>query len=314
MYSLPRPEKNLREAMMLTGLKQLTVRNCKLYFKDKAVFFSSLITPIILLVLYGTFLSDIFHDSLTAMLGGFTNVPERVISGAVACQLFSALLAISSITVSFCGNMIMVNDKVTGARRDLTVTPVKRSTLALSYYLSTLASTLIICFAATAICLVYIGIKGFYMSVSDILLCLLDILLLTLFGTAFSSVVNFFLSSQGQISAVGTIVSAGYGFICGAYMPISQFGSGLQKVLSFLPGTYGTSLLRNHALKGAIGEIKKSGLPDVGIKALEDMLDCNLYFFGKQVPVSAMYGVLIGGTALLMGIYVLLNILKKRIS
>lgn len=312
MFFLPQQAKNLREVMIMNGLKQLTVRNSKLYFKDRAVFFSSLITPIILFVLYSTFLADVFHDSFTSALGGFSGVSEKVINGAVGGQLFSALLAVSAVTVSFCCNTIMVSDKATGARRDLTVTPVKRSTLALSYYLSTLASTLIICFAATAICLVYIGIKGFYMSVSDILLCLLDILLLTLFGTAFSSVVNFFLSSQGQISAVGTIVSAGYGFICGAYMPISQFGSGLQKVLSFLPGTYGTSLLRNHALKGAIGEMEKCGLPDKAVNMIKDTLDCNLYFFGKQVSIPVMYAVLIGGTALLMAIYVLLNCLKKR--
>ena len=40
--------------------------------------------------------------------------------------------------------------------------------------------------------------------------------------------VSFPLTTQGQLSAVGTIVSAGYGFICGAYMPISNFDSGLQ--------------------------------------------------------------------------------------
>ena len=39
------------------------------------------------------------------------------------------------------------------------------------------------------------------------------------------------------MSAVGTIVSAGYGFICGAYMPISNFGKGLQKGLSYVPST-----------------------------------------------------------------------------
>ena len=40
------------------------------------------------------------------------------------------------------------------------------------------------------------------------------------------------------MSAVGTIVSAGYGFICGAYMPISNFGKGLQKGLSYVPVSY----------------------------------------------------------------------------
>ena len=36
----------------MTGLTSLVKRNTKLYFKDKGMFFSSLITPIILLVLY----------------------------------------------------------------------------------------------------------------------------------------------------------------------------------------------------------------------------------------------------------------------
>ena len=32
-----------------------------------------------------------------------------------------------------------------------------------------------------------------------------------------------------------------------------------QKVISFLPGTYGTSLLRNHALRGVFAEMEKKG-------------------------------------------------------
>lgn len=41
----------------------LTKRNSKLFFKDKGMFFSSLITPAILLVLYVTFLSNVYRDS-----------------------------------------------------------------------------------------------------------------------------------------------------------------------------------------------------------------------------------------------------------
>ena len=67
------------------------------------------------------------------------------------------------------------------------------------------------------------------MSAGDIVLLLIDIVVLVLFGTVLSSIVCYPLKTQGQMSAVGTIVSAGYGFICGAYMPISQFSEGLQK-------------------------------------------------------------------------------------
>lgn len=46
----------------------LIKRNIKLYFKDKAMFFVSLITPGILLLLYTTFLRKVFEDSFTASL------------------------------------------------------------------------------------------------------------------------------------------------------------------------------------------------------------------------------------------------------
>ncbi|HBJ18379.1 MAG TPA: ABC transporter, partial [Clostridiales bacterium] len=41
----------------MTGLLPLIKRNTKLFFKDRGMFFSSLITPMILLVLYVTFLA-----------------------------------------------------------------------------------------------------------------------------------------------------------------------------------------------------------------------------------------------------------------
>ena len=140
---------------------------------------------------------------------------------------------------------------------------MKSATLSLSYYTATLFSTLIICFAATGICLTYVAIVGWNMSLARYYFFLfLDILLLVLFGTALSSIINFFLSTQGQISAVGTIISAGYGFICGAYMPISSFGKGLQKIISFLPGTYGTSLNPKSYNARALAEIQNQGIPN----------------------------------------------------
>lgn len=203
--------------------------------------------------------------------------------------------------------MLMVSDKVTGAHKDFDVTPVKNSTLALGYYSAAAFSTLIICVLASAACFAYLAAVGWYLTVSDVLCLLLDIVLLVLFGTALSSVINFFLSTQGQISAVGTIVSAGYGFICGAYMPISQFSKGLQRVISFLPGTYGTSLIRNHALRGVFEEMAATGFPKEVVEGIKDSIDCNLYFFDNKVELSAMYVIVAASAAALIGIYILIN-------
>lgn len=295
----------------MTGLFPLVKRNTKLFFKDRGMFFPTLITPMILLVLYVTFLARVYRDSFVSALPAGITISEGVIDATVGGQLISSLLAVACVTVAFCSNLLMINDKVSGAIRDLTVTPLKRSTLALSYFLSSALSTLIITFSALAVCLFYLSVTGFYMSLGDVFLILLDVLLLTLFGIALSSCINFFLSTNGQASAVGTIVSAGYGFVCGAYMPISQFSTGLQKVLSFLPGTYGTSLLRNHALAGVYREMEKT-FPSEVIDAIRDSVDCNIYFFDTKVGIGTMYAILSLSTLLFVGIYVLLNVFCKK--
>lgn len=290
----------------------MTKRNIKMFFKDKAMFFTSLITPIILLVLYTTFLGKVYRDSFMSNMPEGFNIPESIVNGAVSGQLFSSLLAVSCVTVAFCANMLMVTDKVTGARKDFCITPVKRSTLAMSYYVGTLITTLIVSIVGTIACFIYIAVSGWYMSVADVFLILLDIIMLTIFGTALSSIINIFLSSQGQISAVGTVVSSGYGFICGAYMPISQFGAVLQNILAFLPGTYGTSLLKNHALRGVYREMSTQGFPPEVIEGIKDSIDCNVYFFNHKVGIGAMYGIMIGSIVLLLGVYVLINYLHKE--
>ncbi len=291
----------------------LLKRNVKLFFKDKGMFFTSLITPLILLVLYATFLANVYKSSFLTSLesSGIINVPERIIDGLVGGQLVSSLLAVSTVTVSFCSNMLMVQDKVTGAHQDLLITPVKRSQLAFSYYLATTISTLIICLIAYGASLIYVSAIGWYMTFSDALLLLVDVLMLTTFGTALSSVINYFLSSQGQISAVGSIVSSCYGFICGAYMPLASFSEGLRKVLMFLPGTYGTNLLRIHATRGAFDELAQT-IPSEAVSSLADSIDANLYFFGNKVSELAGYLVLIGTIIMLIGVYVLINVMASK--
>ncbi len=296
----------------MTGLGNLIRRNCRLFFRDRGMFFSSLITPIILLVLYVTFLGNVYRDSFAGALPDGFVIEDALLNATVGGQLISSLLAVCCVTVAFCSNLLMVQDRVSGARRDLAVSPVRPSTIAVAYFCASALATLLISLTALAACLLYLAVTGWMLSAGDVLSVLLDVALLTLFGVALSSCVNFPLRTQGQGSAVGTIVSAGYGFLCGAYMPISNFSSGLQKVLSFLPGTYGTSLLRNHALAGAYREMARVGFPAEVIEAIRDSIDCNLYFFGRSVSIGGMYAVLVGAALLLVGLYVLLNAMRRE--
>jgi multidrug/hemolysin transport system permease protein len=234
------------------------------------------------------------------------------VDGYVAAQLISSILAVSAVTVAFCSNMLMVQDRANGSFSDLAITPARRELFAVGYYAASLISTLIICLIASAVCLIYSAIVGFYMSFVDILLMLCDVIMLVMFGTAISSVINFFLKTQGQISAVGSIVSSCYGFVCGAYMPISQFSEGLRNVVSCLPGTYGTSLLRNHCMRGVIAEMEVAGVPVEAIDGLRDAVDINLYFFGERVSTGVMYAVLLSAIALFVAAYVIQNVIRGK--
>lgn len=296
----------------MIGLGTLIKRNTKMFFKDKGLFFTSLITPLILLVLYITFLGNVYRDSFEMAFPKGMEIPSKLLDAAVGGQLISSLLAVCCVTVAFCSNMLMVQDKVTGTHKDFSVTPVKGTTLALGYYTATLISTFLICLTALGAGFLYLGKLGWYLSGKDVLCLLLDVFLLVMFGVALSSIINFFLSTQGQISAVGSIVSSMYGFICGAYMPLSQFSKGLRNALSFLPGTYATSLLRNHTLRGVFAEMEAQNYPDEIIRSLRDVIDCNVYFFDTKVELSTMYLILGGSVVLLVSIYVIMNFIKKK--
>ena len=280
-------------------LYYVTARNMKLFFKDKGMFFTSLITPLILLVLFFTFLGNVYRDTFLSFVPDGVQVPAALADGFVGGWLLSSMLAVCCITVAFCSNMQMVQDKVSGAEADLSVAPVKRSTLALGYFLSAAFTTLIICGAALCAGLFYLWQAGWYLALSDVLLLLLDTVLLVLFGTALSSLVNGFLSTQGQLSAVGTIVSS--------------FSEGLRNVISFLPGTYGTALIRHRLMDGVFAALEADYLPAEAVETLREAFDGRLTLLGAEVTQPMMYAVL-GAFTVLLAACVLLHIRRGKRS
>lgn len=291
---------------------ELVLRNTKMYFKDMGMFLTSLITPAILLILFMTFLGSIYKNSFVSAIPNGLEVSDKLINGLVAGQLSSAMLATSCVTVAFCSNLLMVQDRANGTRKDLIVSPIKKTTLGLSYFLASILSTLIVNLTATMICFFYIGCMGWFLSVGEALLAILDVILLTLFGVSLASCINYFLNTQGQAGAVGTIVSSCYGFVCGAYMPISSYGKGLQNFMAFLPGTYGTGLIRNHMMNGALDSLSEQ-LSSEAIKAMKDSVDVNLYFFDNSVEVWQMYLILLSFIVLFIALYlVFVKFIKRR--
>jgi len=296
----------------MKSLILLVNRNRKLFFRDKGMFFSSMITPVILIVLYATFLGKVYKDSFTSNLPEMINITEKLINGTVAAQLGAALLAVTCVTVTFCVNLTMVQDRALGIRKDFDIAPVSSQKLYLGYFLATVLNSLLINGLALLLCLFYIKIMGWFLAFGDVLLLIVDMIILILFGAVFSSLICYPLTTQGQLSAVGTIVSAFYGFICGAYMPISNFSQGLQKVMSYLPCTYGTSMIKNHMLRGVFEAMKAEGLPSEVVTSIGDSLDCNPLFRGCHVSPSVMMVIMAVSIIVLAGIYLLITLKPEK--
>ena len=295
----------------------LISRNTKCYFKNKFTFFTSLITPLILFVLFATFLKNIYIESFESIATEFEiTIGKRALNGVTGAWLMSSILSVSSVTVAFCSNIIMVEDKMNASINDINVSPIKRTTVAVSYFISNFFVTFIVIVTIMFIGHIYLACVGWYIPVSDVFMILVDCICGILFGTLLAGIIESFISSQGGISAVSTLVSSMYGFICGAYMPFSQFSEGLRNFLGLLPGTYGVGIMRNHYMNGYIDEIVKGAtdptVADNLSKGLKDGFDANLYVFGNRIPLGAMYGILLGSCAVLLAVYIVIIILRNK--
>ena len=293
----------------LRKMSYLTLRNIKLYFKDKMTFLVSLITPLILLVLFIAFLKSTYEDSILSIIKGF-DLDQSLIDAFTGGWLFSSVLATSCITIAFCSGM-MVIDKINRANIDFMVSPVKKSTLQLSYVLANLFSTFIITFVLLIVGLIYLACVGFYITFVDILLIVFGIIITSLFGTILANIIWTFTHSQGVVSGVCTFVSALYGFICGAYMPISTMGQGMQYFVSLLPGTYATVLFRQGFLNSVLNRMRET-LPQGMINGIASGFDVKMSFFGHDVSTLALILVISISTIVLLGVFLFINKFKKK--
>ena len=150
-------------------------RNRKLFFKDKGMLFTSMITPVILIVLYATFLAKVFRDSFTAAIPDVITISDKLING----------------TVTFCVNLTMVQDKANGTRKDFDVSPVSSGKIYLGYFLATVVNSLMVNGLTFVLCLGYLLKMGWYMNAADVLWVLFDMILLVLFGSTLSSIISF---------------------------------------------------------------------------------------------------------------------------
>lgn len=235
----------------------LTKRNLLIFFKDKQSVIFSLMTSIIVFVLYLLFLRGTFVDAIQSAMqeapGLADLVQDKDVEMYANLTLLVGILGSALITVPFNCLTVVVRDKENKVDYDILSTPIRRWQVILSYFTAAVISAVIMTGIILTVGLLLLGTQGdLYMGVKEIAQAYGIVALGSFSATALFMIVVLFFKSSSACGAFFSMVSAAAGFVIGAYIPISQFSDGVQTVCNIFPASQITILLRNALLNALL--------------------------------------------------------------
>ena len=291
-------------AAVVSGLVE---RSLKIFLKDKASVFFSLLAPLIVLGLYLLFLGDIQTDGIKAAFEG-ASIEEKLLKNFVDAWMLAGVVSVACVTVSFSVQGITVQDREKGVLNDMLVSPISRGIIDISYLISNFVVTLCICLIVLAVAFVYVAITGWALSFVDVVLLIALTIMSVLSASIISTLVGLAFRTSSQHSAFVGIISAVIGFVMGAFMPLSAFPKGVQYVTLFVPATYSAALYRNLFMRGALEKI------DAALPGAEDGLkgsfSMELDFFGKTIGADMQAVIFAAFIALTLAAWIAIAVAK----
>lgn len=281
----------------------ITYRNVKIFFRDKASVFFSLLSVFIVIGLYALFLGD----SLVSGLSMFGDNARDLANN----WIIAGLLAVSSITTTMGAFGIMVEDRHKKILKDFNASPIKRSALAGGYILSSFFIGLIMSGITLVLGQIYVVLCGGDMiTFEQVLLIIPTILLSVLSSSALIFFIVSFFKSQNAFATASTVIGTLIGFITGIYIPIGQLPEAVQFVIKIFPVSHAVVLMRNILMSNTM-DTAMSGVPPQAVEEFEIMFG-NVYKFGDFTVTPFMSVLVLIATALLFYGLAILNISRKK--
>jgi multidrug/hemolysin transport system permease protein len=282
----------------------LVRRNLKVFFRDKAAVFFTLLSTLIVLGLYLLFLRKLNVASLEQTVG---DLAYPVIDS----WMFAGILTVIASTSTLGALSVMVEDRYKKINRDFLASPLHRSALTAGYLISSFLIGMILSILTLLICQLYSLGNGFPLLSPLEYLELLGILALTVFsGNALMFFLVSFLKTMNAYSTLSTIVGTLIGFITGVYMPVGLFPEAVQVVVKLMPPSHGAVLMRQIMATGPI-ETAFAGLPASAVTDFRAQMGVDYYVGGALLPVWGSLLFLLA-TGLLFFALSLLKMRKKE--
>lgn len=300
---------------IFNALIRLTERNVKVFIKDRANVFFSMLAPLIVLVLYVLFIGRMQSDGIIASLAEYGVSADDAVRAFSDSWMLSGVMATSCITVPLCACSTMVYDKNRGVSADFAASPIPAWLPSAAYFLSVVAAGLIICLIVLCVCFGWLAISGSWLlSVGDVFACIGVTVLSVLSSSTLLVFVIGFIRSEGAFTGLNVIIGTVTGFLIGAYIPISNFPAAVQYVTLFVPGSYSAALFRTFFMDGAVEEMAQAVSPQFA-EGLADSFSVRLNFFGEPLA-TGWAAVILAGTVFLFGAcFIVSSVLRaKRIK
>ena len=247
----------------MSGILGLIKRNLLLFFKDWQSILFSLLTSIIVLVLYLLFLKGTFVVAINKEMeqypGLASMVSEKDIDMFANLLLLTGILGSAMISVPFSCITTLVRDRANKVDYDILATPMKRGQIIFAYFVSAVLSSTLLTGIILTIGLVGIRMQGnIYMNASQVVKAFSIVALGSISASAIFMIIVLVFKTVSACEAFFGILSAASGFVIGAYIPISQFSNGVQTVCNLFPASQITIMLRNILLNGLLEHINTS--------------------------------------------------------
>ena len=295
----------------MRGFVGFTKRNLMLYFKDVQSVIFSLLTSIIVFVLYLLFLKGTFMDAIEGAMQGLESLVSNAdIDILVSGILLTGIIGSALITIPYNCLSIIVKDRENRVDYDILATPLRRWQIILSYFMASTISAFFTTGIILTIGLTILSAMGnLHMSVLSVAAAYGVTLLGAVSATAFFMIVVLFFQSASASGAFFGILSAAAGFVIGAYIPISQFSEGVQTFCNLFPASGITVLFRNVILNGLLAEIDRSiGGIDQGmfVESIENCFSFRVSLFGNSLSQAQSVWYVAGCTAVCIFIMILI--------
>lgn len=241
----------------------LTIRNLKIFFKNRTGVICSFIAPLVVLLLFLLFLREYQIDGVKELLPKDLEIDENGLSNFINSSLVSSVIAISIITVPLSSSLCIINDKINKINYDFIISPVKKSTIVFGYFISIFFSSMLVILILFLIGEIFVwSVGGEWLSLIKFFE-LLGVTVLSVISTTFvvmfiSSLINSTMVFTTLNAIAGTIL----GFIMGCYVPTGEFPTAVQIISNIWSCSSTSCLIREIVMSDALISFVQNTLPN----------------------------------------------------